>query len=182
MYKPLSSPSEDVTRARQNGGMATTSQSRAFDFVYGHWNVHNRKLKNVTDPMCDEWVEFDATNEVFPILEGIGQVERIYVPTPSDGGSFEGFTLRLYEPSTETWRIWWSSTRAPGLLDPPVVGKFDGIDGSFECDDIIGDQPVRIRFEWRADDLTPTWRQSFSYDEGVSWKLNWEMTFSRIGE
>ena len=75
-------------------------QSRAFDFVYGHWRVHNRKLKNVADPMCDEWVEFDATSEVFPILEGIGHVDRMYVPTPSDGDPLEGFTLRLYEPST----------------------------------------------------------------------------------
>jgi hypothetical protein len=156
-----------------------TFQSQAFDFIYGHWTVHNRKLRNVADPMCEEWVEFDAESEVFPILKGVGHVDRMYVPQPSDGDPFEGFTLRLYDPSAETWRIWWSSTRTPGQLDPPVVGQFVNDHGTFDCEDVINGRAVNIRFEWRADPVAPTWRQSFSDDKGASWKLNWEMTFTR---
>jgi hypothetical protein len=40
-----------------------TFQSQAFDFIYGHWIVHNRQLRNVADPMCEEWVEFDAESQ-----------------------------------------------------------------------------------------------------------------------
>jgi hypothetical protein len=156
-----------------------TPESQAFEFIYGNWNVHNRKLRDVADPACEEWVQFDATSEVSPILRGIGHIDRMYVPHPSDGDSFEGLTLRLYEPSSETWSIWWSSTRSPGRLDPPVVGQFVDGCGTFECDDMVGGHPVKVRFEWRADDEAPTWRQSFSYDDCASWKLNWEMTFTR---
>jgi hypothetical protein len=156
-----------------------TSQSHEFDFIYGHWRVHNRKLRDVADPGCEDWVEFEAESEVFPILDGVGHVDRIFVPRPSDGEPFEGFTLRLYEPSTGTWRIWWSSTRAPGRLDPPVVGRFVDDVGTFDCEDVINGHAVHVRFEWRLDPVAPTWRQSFSYDKGASWKLNWEMTFTR---
>jgi hypothetical protein len=158
-----------------------TSQSQAFEFIYGNWTVLNRKLRDVADPTCEEWVEYDATSEVFPILDGIGHVDRMHVPHPSDGDPFEGFTLRLYDPSTETWSIWWSSTRSPGRLDPPVVGRFVDGYGTFECDDVVGGHDVKVRFEWRADVGAPAWRQSFSYDEGASWKLNWEMSFTRSG-
>jgi hypothetical protein len=154
--------------------------SQAFEFIYGEWHVHNRKLKDVADPTCDEWVVFDARSDVFPILEGIGHVDRMYVPQCSDSESFEGFTLRLYDPIAETWSIWWSSTRLPGQLDPPVTGKFVDRRGTFECDDVVGGHAVTVRFEWLADEREPLWRQSFSYDSGKTWKLNWEMTFSRI--
>jgi hypothetical protein len=156
-----------------------TAQSRAFEFIYGDWTILNRKLRNVADPACEEWVEFDASSEVFPILHGIGHVDRMHVPHPSDGDPFEGFTLRLYDPVAETWSIWWSSTRSPGRLDPPVVGRFVDGRGTFECDDVVGGHAVKVRFEWRTNDEAPAWRQSFSYDEGSSWKLNWEMTFTR---
>jgi hypothetical protein len=119
---------------------------------------------------------------VFSILEGIGHIDRMYVRQPSDGDPFEGFTLRLYDPSTETWSIWWSSTRSPGRLDPPVVGQFVDGRGTFEREDTVGGHAVKVRFEWRADAVAPTWLQSFSYDEGKTWKLNWEMLFTRIGE
>jgi hypothetical protein len=161
----------------KTSGMAA-SGPQEFDFIFGHWRVHNRKLRNVADPACEEWVEFDAASHAFPILHGTGHIDRIYVPDPPDGDAFEGFTLRMFDPTAGTWSIWWSSTRAPGRLDPPVVGRFTGNHGVFDCDDIIGGHAVKVRFEWYADALSPTWLQSFSYDSGSTWKLNWEMTLS----
>jgi hypothetical protein len=156
-----------------------TNGSRDFDFVHGHWLIHNRKLRDNTDPACEEWVEFEATGHAAPILRGSGNVDQMFVPDPPDGDSFEGFTLRIFDPAARTWRIWWSSTRAAGKLDPPVVGRFTDGHGIFECDDVIGGHSVRVRFEWFADASAPTWQQSFSYDEGATWKLNWVMSFSR---
>lgn len=115
----------------------TATGAHDFDFVYGTWNVHNTKLRDTTDPTCDEWVEFGATSEVFPILHGYGHIDRMVVPDPPDGEPFEGFTLRLFDPDTERWSIWWSSTRTPGRLDVPVEGAFDGTHGTFECDDVV---------------------------------------------
>lgn len=75
--------------------------------------------------------------------------------------------------------FWWSSTRALGWLDPPVAGRFTGNHGVFDCENIIGGHAVQVRFDWHANALSPTWLQSFSYDSGSTWKLNWEMTLSR---
>jgi hypothetical protein len=156
---------------------------RQFDFIFGRWLVRNRKLVDVTDPACDEWVEFEASSEAFPVLDGHGHVDRIYVKDPPDGESFEGFTLRLFDPGSGTWKIWWSSTRAPGVLDQPVEGRFDAHHGVFECEDEIGGHRVVVRFEWlTANRDSPCWRQSFSYDGGQTWKLNWVMNLERLPE
>lgn len=157
------------------------SSQHDFDFIFGRWSVHHRKLTDVTDPTCDRWVEFDARSDVRPVLHGIGHIDQMNVPDPSDGGEpFEGFTLRLYEPEEQIWRIWWSSTRAPGILDTPVEGRFDGTHGVFETADTIAGRPARVRFEWLADDPDrPHWQQSFSYDDGANWRLNWHMVFTR---
>ena len=93
---------------------------------------------------------------------------------PPGGDPFEGFTLRLFDPETGIWRIWWASIRFPGVLDQPVEGRFDGDRGVFLCDDVIGGKPVKVRYDWRV--LSPTanrWEQSFSYDDGVTWRTNW---------
>lgn len=154
--------------------------AKQFDFIFGRWIVHNRKLIDVTDPGCEDWVQFDARSEAFPILDGYGHVDRMYVEDPPDGTSFEGFTLRLFDPRQATWKIWWSSTRGLGILDAPVEGRFEGNRGVFECEDQIAARPVVIRFEWlTANKDSPRWQQSFSYDDGQTWRLNWTMDLER---
>jgi hypothetical protein len=150
-----------------------------FDFLLGSWRVHNRKLRDTTDAGCTEWIEFDARSEAVPILLGGGNLERMIVDNPPDGAAFEGDTIRIYEPATQTWGIWWTSTRQPGTLEVPVRGRFDGDRGVFECDEIVGGLPVRTRFEWAAG-ASPRWQQSFSYDAGVTWAApNWIMSYER---
>jgi hypothetical protein len=151
-----------------------------FDFIFGSWIVRNRKLVDVTDPECEDWVEFEASSEAFPVLDPYGHVDRMYVKNPPDGDSFEGFTLRLFDPASRTWKIWWSSTRAPGVLDRPVEGRFEQGHGVFECEDVIAGRSVAVRFEWlSANKDSPRWQQSFSYDGGQTWTLNWIMDLRR---
>jgi hypothetical protein len=145
-----------------------------FDFIFGRWHVHNRKLRDVTDPACDEWVEFDATSQAEPILGGLGHVDRIWAE------AFEGFTLRQFEPEQRVWRIWWASTRLPGHLDPPVEGAWAAGRGTFGCDDIIAGRPTKVRFEWTHEaPSSARWEQSFSVDGGATWRSNWVMHLTR---
>jgi hypothetical protein len=99
---------------------------------------------------------------------------------PPGGGPFEGMTIRLYVPETRRWRIWWASTRFPGELDTPLEGGFDGDHGEFLCDEVVNDVPVKVRFDWQVPSTTAIrWEQSFSYDEGRTWKPNWLMESTR---
>jgi hypothetical protein len=154
-----------------------------FDFIFGRWKVRNRKLRNVADPYCTEWIEFDATARAEPILGGLGHVDRIWTDASAGEEPFEGFTLRQFDPQTRVWRIWWASTRRPGHLDPPVEGAWRDGKGIFGCDDVLDARPVTIRFEWTHDGAdSARWQQAFSYDRGLTWRTNWVMDLIRIAE
>jgi hypothetical protein len=146
-----------------------------FDFLPGRWNVANRKLVNTLDPSCDEWEEFTATSDAEAMLGGIGNLDHFH----TDG--YEGFSLRLYDPARDVWRIWWSSTARPGRLDPPVEGRFlaDGT-ARFETADVLEGIPIRMSFVWsEITSDSARWDQSFSFDDGATWILNWTMRLTR---
>jgi hypothetical protein len=148
-----------------------------FDFLPGRWHVANRRLVNTLDPDCTEWEEFEASSEARAILAGLGNIDHFRV----EGGDYEGFSLRLFDPKDDLWRIWWSSTARPGRLDPPVEGRF-GDDGRarFECDDVLEGVPIGVRFDWS--DITgesARWEQAFSFDAGRTWLPNWLMLLTR---
>jgi hypothetical protein len=165
--------------------MATTQQTadgrHDFDFLVGEWHVHHRKLADLGDPRCAEWVEFDGIQWMRQTLGGLGNVDNLRVDRMPDGKPFEGMTLRLYDVQAGEWRIWWASTSAPGRLDPPVSGRWDGKHGVFHGEDVVGGAPVQVRFDWNvlgAD--TARWEQAFSFDGGETWLHNWRMSFTRI--
>jgi len=156
---------------------------RDFDFFFGAWRVANRKRVKPLVPGDDEWIEFDGWVEARPILGGIGNVDTFSAPEFPGRPGFHGFTLRLFEPSTGLWRIWWASSLGDGRLDEPVVGRFEDGVGRFECDDILEGIHVRVRFDWK--DITAdsvTWEQSFSFDGRRTWDTNWIMESTRIAD
>ena len=103
---------------------ATSSQSD-FDFLVGKWKMHNRRLnKRLED--CKDWTEFDSSDENFKILGGKGDMDT-YSTTEmpgQEGKLFEGVTLRLFNPKSRLWSLYWVASNV-GVLDPPVVGSFE---------------------------------------------------------
>ena len=145
-----------------------------FDFEFGDWTVHH-SIKRASG----EWIAFDGTSKVWPVLDGRGNVEDNVFHRP--GGDTRGLATRAYDPETGTWAIWWIDSRAPhGALDPPVKGKFVNGVGHFYSDSEMNGKMVRTRYTWSQ--ITPTsarWEQAYSYDAGATWDTNWIMTFTR---
>ena len=113
------------------------------------------------------------------MLGGVGNLDHFHTD------DYEGFSLRLHDPETDTWRIWWSSTSRPGRLDPPVEGRFnpDGKSARFETADVLDGVPIRMRFDWsEINPESARWDQAFSFDDGKTWKPNWTMLLSRSGD
>jgi hypothetical protein len=152
-----------------------------FDFFLGSWQQANRKRVKPLVPDDDEWVEFESFSEARPILGGLGNVDTFSAPQFPGRPGFEGFSLRLFEPETGLWRIWWASTVGSGHIDPPVLGRFDDGVGLFECDDELDGVPLKVRFTWKdITSVSAVWEQSFSFDGGATWDANWTTRHARV--
>ena len=153
-----------------------TSSHTDFDFLFGRWRIHNRKLKTRLNN-DDEWIEFEATCECRKILQGVGNIDQFI--TDFDGVPFEGASFRLFNPRTRLWSIYWADSNAV-TLDVPQVGSFDGDIGRFYAEDTFDEKPIVVLFEWdKTNPESPVWRQAFSTDKGETWEWNWRMTFYR---
>jgi hypothetical protein len=154
-----------------------TSSPQDFDFYFGTWNIHNRKLKSRLNN-CDEWLEFDASQECRPLLLGSANIDNFL--TDIDGKPFEGMTLRLFNPETRLWSIYWADSNLVAM-DPPQVGSWDGPVGRFFARDVYNGKDIIVQFLWDKTDLNaPTWSQAFSQDEGLTWEWNWYMYMTRV--
>jgi hypothetical protein len=148
-----------------------------FDFLHGDWTIHNRRLAERLRG-CTEWRAFEARAACGPVLGGLGNVDDFRTTFP-DGRPFEGMSLRLFNPSTGLWSIYWADDRGCQLL-PPVTGRFTNGRGEFFGDDTHEGTPIQLVFHWDDTDTgTPRWSQSFSADGGSTWEKNWEMFFTR---
>lgn len=156
-------------------GERATDGARDFDFWIGRWRIANRRLARRLEG-CTEWETFEAACEVRPLPGGLGNQDFFRTGFWPD---FVGMTLRLYDPAARRWSIFWADTRQ-GLLQPPVVGAFEGDVGVFLGDDVFGGRPIRVRFTWTRGPA-PRWEQAFSADGGRTWETNWTMEMTRAG-
>jgi hypothetical protein len=150
------------------------ASARDFDFLRGRWTILNRRLERPLDPASDDWREFTIQVVNRP-LGGLGNVDLYRSDEFPGQCGFEALALRLFDQGEKLWRIWWASAASSGQLDHPVIGRFAGEHGVFECDDILAGRPVRVRYEWLRGTATPRWKQSFSFDGGATWRENWFM-------
>lgn len=152
------------------------SSKSDFDFYEGSWNIRNRRLKERLCN-CDEWIEFDAFQEMKIILLGIGNTDNFIAEF--NGEAFEGRTIRLFDPNTKLWSMYWTDSSS-GVLQPPTVGSFvDGV-GKFYCKDTFKGKDIIVEFLWDKRDIeNPIWAQAFSADRGETWETNWYMYMSR---
>jgi hypothetical protein len=153
-----------------------SSSATDFDFLHGKWNIHNRKLKSRLTG-SGEWLEFEAEQECNPLLFGQANIDKF--TTGAFGKPFEAIALRLFDPATRLWSIYWADSNIV-VMDTPQVGSFDGYAGNFLARDAYNGKDIIVRFRWDlSDPEAPQWSQAFSEDEGATWEWNWFMTFTK---
>jgi len=141
-----------------------------FDFEIGTWTTHLRRLRGPLTGSTD-WVEYDGTSIVTPLLGGRANVVDLDVNGPA--GRIVGLSLRLYRPETRDWSLNFANV-ADGLLVNPAIGRFEGGRGVFASDEDLGGRPILSRFV--VSDITERscrFEQSFSDDGGRTWEPNW---------
>ena len=158
-----------------------TSSNSDFNFLNGKWIMYHRRLNKRLEN-CKDWTEFKSTDSNYNILSGTANMD-IYSTTEMpgmEGKLFEGATLRLFDPKTKLWSLYWVASNR-GVLDPPVVGSFENNIGHFFAKDSFNGKPIIVVFRWDVRDKNkPLWSQAFSADNGKTWEWNWYNVSYRI--
>jgi hypothetical protein len=147
-----------------------------FDSLIGAWKYH---LKRRMNPLTgsNTWVEFEGRGVCRKVFDG-ASVDQIEVDGPT--GHIEGLTLRVYNPQSHQWRLYWANKKV-GILDPPQVGEFKDGRGEFFAQDTVNGKTILIRFVWTNTTTNmPHFEQSFSDDGGKTWEVNWITDQTRV--
>jgi hypothetical protein len=169
--------------AQANSAQASTVERRDgqhdFDFEHGTWKIH---LKRLLHPLTGSttWTEFDGLSVTRKVWNGRANLEQF--ETTGSAGHIEGLTLRLYNPESRQWSIYWTNSNS-GVLGIPTVGEFKDGQGEFYDQEPINGRTILVRYIWSR--ITPTsahFEQSFSDDGGKTWEVNWITDQTRVSE
>jgi hypothetical protein len=151
---------------------------RDFDWEIGTWRSSVRVLANPLSSSEDEWLRFEGTSTVRPLLDRRSNVVEFEVSGPN--GRIEALNLRLYEPQAQRWSLTFANIR-DGLLTPSVYGGFHEEVGEFYGDDQLEGRPIKVRFLiFRQGPDKARFEQAFSGDGGKTWETNWIAVDRRI--
>jgi hypothetical protein len=156
---------------------AAPADQHDFDFELGNWDIH---LQRLADRLANShtWVKFDGTSVTRKVWDGRSQIEEFETDSPT--GHIEGLTLRLYNPETHEWRLYWANSKV-GVLDPPQIGQFKNGVGAFYAQDSWKGKMVIVRFLWTNTTTNkPHFEQSYSDDGGKTWEVNWITDQTRV--
>ncbi len=169
---------QDSDAAKTGSPPAVRDGQHDFDFYFGTWKSH---LSQLVHPLTGStaWVEFDGTIVTQRVWNGRANLDEFEAAGPS--GHIEGLTLRLYNPQTRQWSLYWANSKAGTVGGPPNIGEFKNGRGEFFCQDTLNGRAILIRYVWS--DITPNsahFEQSYSDDGGKTWEVNWISPITRM--
>ncbi|MEP7067082.1 MAG: hypothetical protein ABI889_13685 [Gemmatimonadota bacterium] len=166
-----------ATPAARDSAIVARDGQRDFDFELGTWSI---EMKRLAHPLSgsNTWISPKGyTHIVQKVWGGDASLAQLANDTPTP--HYDGLMLRMYEPKSHEWRIYWGSSKT-GVLDAPLVGHFTNGRGEFFMHDTYDGKPIMVRLVYS--DITPTsfrTESSFSADEGKTWEPNLVQTFTR---
>ena len=170
-----------IDRAAEGGRIMADTRAEHdgrtdFAFFMGRWKVSHRRLRERLKGST-AWEEFAGTTVARPVLGGLGNVDENVMERAS--GPLEGLTMRLYDPLSQQWSIYWADS-VNANLGTPMIGLFIAGRGEFFAQEIFEGKHIFSRFIWSAITATSCrWEQAFSADGGKIWETNWIMEFTR---
>jgi hypothetical protein len=171
---PPTTAETNSTSAKTN---AESDGQHDFDPLLGSWKY---RLRRRTNPLTGSttWVELSGTGVCYKLWNGRAELDTIEVDGPS--GHTEGLTLRLFNPQTHQWRLYWANSK-DGIVAAPQIGQFKNGHGEFFAQDDLDGKIIFVRFDWtNLASASPHFEQSFSNDGGKTWEPNWITDQTRI--
>ena len=166
--------------ASQTSVSAPAAQQRDgqhdWDTFFGTWKMHLRKRIHPLSGSKD-WVEFESHDSTRKVWNGRANLDELEADGPS--GHIEGLTLRLYNPHTGQWSIYWANSANP-TPENPLIGEFKDGRGEFYDQEMFNGRSIFVRFLWtNVSKASGDFEQSFSADGGRTWEANWVTTMER---
>jgi hypothetical protein len=119
-------------------------------------------------------VEFDGTVVCKKVWDGRGEIEEFKVDNPEKEIHILGLALRLYNPASHQWSIYWANAAKGSIGGPPVVGEFKDGHGEFYDQEEFNGRVIFTRYAWSGiTTSTPHFEQAYSDDGGKTWETNW---------
>jgi hypothetical protein len=151
-----------------------------FDFSLGTWKSRVRRLQK---PLTGSttWTEGEGSVSVRKLWNGRAELEELEVTTPA--GHLQGLAVRLYNPESHQWHLYWANSRDGTVNQPPAVGAFADGRGEFYDQETYNGKIILLREIFS--DITPDsyhFEQAFSADRGQSWEVNWIADITRVGD
>jgi hypothetical protein len=159
-----------LAMAQPGAGIAPRDGQHDFDFEFGAWKTH---LKRLVRPLSGSttWVEYRGTTVVTKVWEGRANLVELDVEGPA--GRLQALSLRLYDPKSRRWSLNFSAL-GMGAMGIPAVGAFRDGRGEFFSNETLDGRPIIVRFV--ISDITADscrFEQAFSADGGKTWEVNW---------
>jgi hypothetical protein len=180
VISPLLEIAQQNSEASKTSPVTHRDGQHDFDFEIGSWKIHLKRLDRRLVGSTN-WVEFDGTSATRKAWDGRSQLEEFETDSPA-GGHIEGLTLRLYDPQTHQWSLYWATSKS-GAMGVPTIGEFKNGRGEFFDKEPSGPngRSILCRFVWTNTNTdTPHFEQSFSEDGGKTWEVNWITDQTRV--
>jgi hypothetical protein len=180
LVQPLQVGAQTATASAQ--AEPTHDGQHDFDWMFGNWKA---TLKRLEHPLSGSrtWVEYEGTQITHSMWGGRAVIDEFKVDDARTNTHVDGFTVRLYNPESRQWHIYWANAKRGNLDWPPVIGSFRNGRGEFYDQELFEGRAIFVRYVWS--DITPNsahFEQSFSADGGKTWEANWISDITRMQE
>ena len=176
LFSLMAHSQQRLSAKAKEGTSSQITHQHDFDWEIGDWKVHLRRLLHPLSG-SNVWAEYQGSAHVRKIWNGRANLLELQLNGPA--GHIEGLSLRLYNPQSQKWSVYFA-TSDDATLGTPMVGQFKNSHGEFSDRELFHGKMIDLHFVF-SNVTTRSFHgeQSFSPDGGRNWETNWIEDFTR---